>query len=434
MGAAAVLVCRARGYTAVVRNSGPGIQAARTVLHVDMDAFFASVEQRDNPELRGKPVLVGGSSARGVVTAASYEARVYGCRSAMPTGVALRLCPHAIVVRGRFEAYRTASRQVFAIVSDYTPLVQPLSIDEAFLDVTGSLRLFGDGPAIAREIRRRVKETTGLTCSVGVAPNKFLAKLASDMNKPDGLKVIAPDEIESVLAPLPLSSVWGIGPKTVRKLEGFGVRTVAHLRAMPEEFLYRYFGEDGAGIRNLLYGMDDRPVTPDGRARTIGHEQTFGHDIGDLEELRGLLLGQVEHVAMRLRSAGRLARGVSIKLRHGGRFSEFVTRTRRTTLPSATDQTELLWHAARALLEAWWAEGEVRPLRLLGTSLTEFVKASSAPASLFSDTDAEKRRRLDATIDGIARRLGREALGRASARHRSGSDGPKKNPPTNRWA
>ena len=395
--------------------SKPG--TARTVLHVDMDAFFAAVEQRDDPELRGKPVLVGGSSARGVVTAASYEARVFGCRSAMPTALALRLCPHAIVVRGRFDAYRTASRQVFAILSDYTPLVQPLSIDEAFLDVTGSRRMFGDGPAIARQIRARVMETTGLTCSVGVAPNKLLAKLASDMNKPDGLTVIEPDDVESVLAPLPIASIWGIGPKTARRLEGFGVRTVAQLRAMPDEFLERYLG--GAGMRNLLHGIDDRPVTPDRQAKSIGQERTFAEDIAEHDELRSILLGEVEQVAMRLRSAGRLARGIGIKLRHGGRYSEFVTLTRRTTLAAPSDETLVLWHAARDLLEAWWTAGDVRPLRLLGVSLTDLVDASSVAPGLFPDASSEKRRRLDAALAAIARRLGRTALTRAAARRRS---------------
>ena len=407
-----------------MEDASPTIDATRTVLHVDMDAFFASVEQRDNPEIRGKPVLVGGSSARGVVTAASYEARVYGCRSAMPTAMALRLCPHAIVVRGRFDAYRIASRQVFAILADYTPLVQPLSIDEAFLDVTGSLRLFGDGPTIAREIRRRVKEVTGLTCSVGVAPNKFLAKLASDLNKPDGLAIILPGDVERILAPLPLSSIWGIGPKTARRLERFGLRTVEQLRQMPDEFFERHLGGVGTNVRNLISGLDDRPVTPDREAKSIGQEQTFAQDIADLDELRAVLLGQVEHIAMRLRSAGRLARGVGVKLRHGGRYSEFVTLTRRATLPAATDQTQLLWHAARDLLEAWATAGEARPLRLLGVSFSELADASAAEPALFVDAAAEKRRRLDATLDGIARRLGRTALTRAAAVRRNAKREP----------
>lgn len=383
----------------------------RTILHVDMDAFFAAVEQRDDPALRGKPVLVGGSSRRGVVTAASYEARVFGCRSAMPTGQALRLCPHAIVVKGRFDAYRQVSRQVFDILAHYTPLVQPLSIDEAYLDVTGSLRLFGDGPAIARDIRRRVWETVELTCSVGVASNKFLAKLASDLNKPNGLTIIAADDIDKVLCPLPVSVIWGIGPQTVRRLERFGIRTVADLRKMPPAFFENKAAGVGNGIRGLIFGRDDRPVTPDRDAKSIGHEHTFGDDLDDPDQMRAVLMSQVEHVAARLRKADGLARNVSLKLRHGGTYREFVTLTRAATLPQPTDQTRLIWESARTLFDAWAAHN-LQPLRLLGVSVSDLSRAAQDQPGLFPDPQAARARRLDQTLDLITTKLGRNSLRR----------------------
>ena len=376
-----------------------------------MDAFFASVEQRDDPRLRGRPVLVGGRSMRGVVSAASYEARAFGCRSAMPTAQALQLCPHAVVVKGRFDAYRQASRAAFDVFERYTPQVQPLSIDEAWLDVTGSFRLHGDGPAIAAQIRRDMFAEVGLTCSVGVAPNKFLAKLASGMNKPDGLTVIAPGDADRILLPLPVGDVWGIGPATVKRLERFGVRTVADLRNMPPEFFANKTAGLGEGIRRLIHGHDDRPVTGDRTAKSIGHEQTFGDDVADLDELRRVLLGQIEHVAARLRRSGGLCRGVTVKLRHGGSYAQFVTLTRAATLAAPTDATLTLWHAAERLL-VQWAETDLRPLRLLGVSLGDLRPADAQPPELFPDEGGLRQRRLDAAVDAITAKLGRGALQR----------------------
>ena len=385
----------------------------RTVLHVDMDAFFASVEQRDDPRLRGRPVLVGGDSNRGVVTAASYEARAFGCRSAMPMAHAKRLCPHALVVPGRFDAYRHASRQAFDVFERYTPLVQPLSLDEAWLDTTGSTRLHGDGPTIAANIKREVFDATnGLTCSVGVAANKFLAKLASGLNKPDALTVVDPAEVDALLLPMGVGELWGVGPATAHRLERFGVRTVADLRRMPAGFFADKTAGVGETLRRLAHGLDDRPVVPDREAKSVGHEHTFGVDAADLAELRRTLMGQVEHVAARLRRHGRACRRVTLKLRHGGSYSQFVTLSRSATLDRPTDVTLDLWHAADDLLSTW-ASRDLRPLRLIGVSLGELSSANAAePPTLFADEGRARQRRLDATLDQITTKLGRGSVRR----------------------
>ena len=378
-----------------------------------MDAFFASVEQRDDPSLRGIPTLVAGRPPRGVVQAASYEARVFGCRSAMPTARALQLCPQARIVRGNFAKYRDASDRAFTVFREYTDLVQPLSIDEAFLDVGGSVRLFGDPIHIAREIRRKVYEATGgLTCSVGVAPNKFLAKLASDLDKPDGLTVIRAGEVLDRLAPLPVGRLWGIGPAAERRLARFGVKTVADLRAMPDEFFDRKTAGVGHGIRRLAFGIDDRPVVCERSAKSIGHEHTFGEDVGNADELRRVLLSQIEHVARRLRRVGRRARSVSLKLRHGETYSRFVTFGRRITLSEATDSTDELWRAARKVFDAW-ASHDLRPLRLIGVTLGDLSDAVGSPQlSLFPDERAERLRQVDSAVDAICDKLGAKAVRR----------------------
>ncbi len=367
---------------------------SRQILHVDMDAFFAAVEQLDFPELRGKPVLVGGSRKRGVVATASYEARPYGCRSAMPMAQALRLCPHAIVQRGRYARYREISDQVFSIFDRFTSAVQSVGIDEGFLDVTGSFRLFGDGEAIAKQIRAAIREETGLTASVGVAPNKFLAKLGSDLNKPDGLTVITPQTLDAIICPLSISRIWGIGGKTAKKLEGLNIKTVGDLRAMDEPFFDRFFGEWGARVHQLIHGIDDREVTSDHEAKSIGQEQTFHDNIHDPDVLRDILLEQVEEVAARLRRKGRCSAGISLKIRYG----DFRTITRSQKLASPTDVTQVIWEAARSLFDEW-AHDHLAPLRLLGMQCTYLSDAVQLP--LFDRVRLEKQQRLDRAIDRI---------------------------------
>ena len=311
------------------------LDASRTILHVDMDAFFASVEQRDNPELRGKPVLVGGKGGRGVVSAASYEARPFGCRSAMPMSQALRLCPQAIVVGVNGRRYREVSDQVFAIFERYTDRIQPISVDEAFLDVTGSRRLFGSGEKIAADIRAAIQRELQLTASVGVAPNKFLAKLASDLDKPDGLTVITSQNIDTVLPPLSVSRIWGIGAKTENWLARLGIKTIGDLRTREPAWFDQHLGSWGTRIRELIHGIDNREVHSDDSAKSIGHEQTFGVDVIEKAHVRDVLLGQAEAVGLRLRRHKLFAGGVQVKIR----FGDFKTITRSRTTPAPTDTT-----------------------------------------------------------------------------------------------
>ena len=320
--------------------------ADRVIMHVDMDAFFASVEQFDDPSLRGKPVLVGGAGNRGVVAAASYEARVFGCHSAQPMIVARRLCPDAAVVKPNGARYREISSRVFEILGGFTPLLQPLSVDEAFLDVTGSLRLLGEPREIAQRIKHDIKAQTGLNASVGVAPNKFLAKLASDLEKPDGLVVIERERINEVLTPLPVTVIFGIGPAARGRLERLGVRTIGDALGLPVETLEGRLGSFGRRVWELARGIDDRPVRTDHEAKSISHEQTFGVNAADPEFVRAVIMTQAEDVARRLRRHGRTARTVTIKIR----FGDFETVTRSATLPGATDRTdEVVVGGARAL-------------------------------------------------------------------------------------
>lgn len=375
----------------------------RVILHVDMDAFFASIEQRDHPELRGRPVLVGGSGPRGVVAAASYEARAFGCRSAMPTAVARRLCPHAVVVKGRHADYAAVSRAVFAILERATPLVQPISIDEAFCDVTGSLRLLGPPVGIARAVRADIRAETGLTASVGVAPNKFLAKLASDLDKPDGLTIVRPDRIHQTLDPLPIARLWGVGPAAERALHALGIRTIGRLRAVDRPVLRARFGDFGDHLWRLARGIDDRPVHTDREAKSISHERTFGVDLSSLDEVRAVLLGEAEAVARRLRRHGRHAGTVTVKIR----FGDFQTITRSTTLPAPTDRTDVIADAARALLDRWAVR--FQPVRLIGVGV-EQLTATPGDAGLFAQDEHAKRRAVDRAADAIAERFGKGAI------------------------
>ncbi|MFP4105178.1 MAG: DNA polymerase IV [Phycisphaerae bacterium] len=380
----------------------------RQIIHVDMDEFFAAVEKLDHPELRGKPLLVGGSAdGRGVVSTASYEAREFGCHSAMPMATAIRLCPHAIVVPVHGRRYSEVSSQVFDIFGRYTPQIQPLSIDEAFLDVSGCRRLFGGPEQIARAIKNDIQGEIGITASVGVAPNKFLAKLASDLEKPDGLTVITPENLRAVLDPLPITKLWGVGPAAEKRFHRFNIRTVGQLAAMDDEQLRTYFGEDGLHFKRLACGQDSRPVTSDRSAKSIGNENTFAQDLEDPSDVRGVLLHQTEHVCHRLRRHGLQARTVTVKIRNG----EFVTRTRSKTLDQPTDVTDEIWSAAVGLFDVWARRFE--PVRLIGVTLSQMSRpGEGGQMSLFAAPADEKKKRLDRALDGILDKFGKTAVRR----------------------
>jgi DNA polymerase-4 len=374
-----------------------------------MDAFFASVEVLDDPSLRGLPVLVGHDGPRGVVAAASYAARAFGCHSAQPMAVARRLCPQAVVRPVRFDRYRQLSRAVFDVFDRFTPAVEPLSVDEAFLDLTGTERLLGPDPvAIARNLKAQIRYETGLTASIGVAPNKFLAKLASDLEKPDGLTAITPQTLDAILLPLPVERVWGVGPATAARLRAINIRTFADLRRTDRAPLAARFGPQEADrYRRLAFGLDDRPVRTDRQAKSIGHEQTFSVDVLDADVLRSVLLGQCEDVAARLRRSGVQARTVTVKIRTG----EFRTTTRRATLPRPTDATAPVWEAARSLFDAW-AAADFRPVRLVGVAAADLA-GPDLQTELFADPQAERHARLDSTVDQINARFGKGSVRRA---------------------
>ena len=386
----------------------------RAILHVDMDAFFAAIEQLDDPKLRGKPVLVGGDGPRGVVATASYEARPFGCHSAQPMAVAKRLCPHAIIVPGRYARYREVSEQLFEIFESFTPTIQPLSIDEAFLDVSGSERIHGSAVDIARAIKRRVRDQLALTTSVGVAPNKFLAKLASDLEKPDGLTVITAADVDRVLPPLPVTRIWGIGPKTAARLEGMAIRTIGDLRRASEATLTRLLGDDAERCRNLACGRDDRVVVTDSEAKQISQENTFGVNIAEPDIVRNELLEQVQHVARRLRKNKLRAGGVTLKIR----FGDFHTITRSRTLEATTDRTDLLWAVTKEIFDQWAAKNFV-PVRLIGMAARD-LSSGGGQMPLFADPAGDKHERLDQVVDAIVDRFGKSAVRRGLAHEGDG--------------
>jgi nucleotidyltransferase/DNA polymerase involved in DNA repair len=379
--------------------------AARTILHVDMDAFFTSVEQRDRPELRGKPVVVGAPpDKRGVVAAASYEARKFGVHSAMPSRTAFRLCPHAVFLRGDHAKYSRESERVMAILRQFTPLVEQVSVDEAYLDVTASLRLFGAGEQIAREIKRRVRETTGLTASVGVAPNKFLAKLASDMRKPDGLMVVTEAEKLDVLRPLPVGRIAGIGKKTEPVFHELGVRTIGDLQRFPVETLRARFGVWADEMKARAMGEDDRPVEPWSETKSISNETTFEEDVTDAAALERTLRELADEVGRRLRAEGVRARTVQLKLR----WSDFTTLTRRATLPEATDDESRIAEVAIKLLRLELESP--RPVRLVGVGGQNLL---CAPRQLdLLDRASNQRDALNRVADAVRAKFGAKKLRR----------------------
>ncbi len=338
-------------------------EPAPSILHVDMDAFYVSVEVRDNPSLAGLPVCVGGpASGRGVISAASYEARKFGVHSALPSAEARRRCPDLVLLPPDFDKYTTVSRKVMDIFQRYTPMVEPLSLDEAFLDINGTERLFGDGEQVGHMIRADILRETGLVASVGVAPTKFLAKIASDLDKPDGFCVIRPAEIRQVLDPLPVSKIFGVGPRMTQRLNGLGVETVGDLARLERDEVSRRFGATGIWIHDLAHGIDNRRVNPVREEKSHGMERTFAEDLADRTELRQFLLSFCEEVAFTLRDKGLRGRTVTLK----ARFSDFRTVTRSKTLDYPTNLGPRIFSIAKELLE----RVEFRPLRLLGVSVS----------------------------------------------------------------
>jgi DNA polymerase-4 len=376
----------------------------RTIIHADLDAFYASVEVLDDPSLRGRPVIVGGRRGdRGVVSAASYEARRYGVHSAMPLRTAARLCPDGVFVPGHFERYRALSEQVMAIFASYTPLVEPISLDEAFLDVTASAAVFGDGETIGRAIKSRVLDETGLVVSVGVATNKLVAKVASDLRKPDALVVVRPGEEAAFLAPLPIRRLWGVGPQAQRALADYGVSTIGELAALPAGTLHRRFGRHGDDLSSRARGVDRARVAPFGAPKSVGHEHTFGHDTADPARIEATLLDLAESVGTRLRHHRLAAGAVQLKLRYEG----FETLTRQAPLPRQTRESELLYAGARDLLRRTLVPG--RGVRLIG--ITAIALTDAQQLTLF-DGD-ERSDRLTRSIDAVRERFGERSIVRA---------------------
>ena len=399
----------------------PSQSIATPILHVDMDAFYASVETLKDPSLKGLPVVVGGQGGRGVVTSASYEAREFGVTSAMPIVRARRLCPHAVYVPNDFSSYSHYSGLIREVFMSVTPLVEPLSLDEAFLDVSGSVRLFGDPPVIGHLIKARISEL-GLACTVGVAPNKFLAKIASTRAKPDGFLVIQPEEIESFLHPLPITALWGVGPQTGEALRKLGLRTVGDVAAISRRTLERAVGDAlGSHLHQLAQGRDDRPVVPNEAAKSIGSEETFSTDLDDSHEILRELLRLADRTADRLKAKGSSGRTVTIKVR----FSNFKTITRARTLPNEVASTSEIYEVAKDLYIRLDPD---RPrIRLLGVSISGLaVGPPNRQLDLLSNADGSRtapERWEDATraIDSIRSRFGSEAVTPATLLDEPGS-------------
>ncbi len=382
---------------------------SRTILHVDLDAFYASVEVRENPALRGHPVVVGadprGGRGRGVVCAASYEARRYGIHSAMPISVAYRRCPTAVFLRPRMTLYAEVSTRFMKILERYTDCIEPLSIDEAFLDVTGSRSLFGDGEAIAQRIKDEVCDEERITASIGVAPTKFVAKIASDLRKPDGLVLVAPDQVTEFLNPLPVGRLWGAGAKTIPVFQQLGLETIGEVAASPFEALRRALGESAARhFHSLARGIDPREVEPERRAKSIGHETTFAEDVHDRSVVQDTLLELVEQVARRLRARGRRGRTITVKLR----TADFKTVTRRASLPQPVDVAEAIRPLATGLLRS--ADRTDLPIRLIGVSVSDFDQAEQL--GLFENGAMQRQRRIARALDALTDRFGRHAVKR----------------------
>ena len=367
-----------------------------------MDAFYASVEQRDRPELRGRPVIVGADpKGRGVVSAASYEARVFGVRSAMPIGKAARLCPDGVFLPVDMDKYVAASRQIMAILDDFSPLVEPVSVDEAFIDLTGTTSLFGPAPDAVGRIKARIRSETGLTASAGLATNKFIAKVASDLKKPDGLVVVEAGREAEFLAPLPIERLWGVGKATAKDLAALGIATIGQLQRLPRATLVTRLGDHGAGLHDLAFGLDDRPVEPWTPPKSMGAETTFERDTTDRARLDTTLRGQAERVARELRAERLAAARVTLKLR----FADFRTLTRSHTSDPTQDGLELYRRVAILLSRETLAQ----PVRLVGVSASALTAEQTGQLGLLGD-DAVRRERLARAVDRITGRFGLDAI------------------------
>lgn len=379
----------------------------RSIIHIDLDAFFVAVERLDDPRLIGVPVIVGGrAEVRGVVASASYEARQFGVHSAMPTALALRLCPQAILISGHRGRYSEMSDKVMAILGEYTPLLEPLSIDEAFLDITGTEAHYGPPAALAQTIQARIDRELHLSASLGVASNKLIAKVASDFRKPHGITVVSPGAEAAFLAPMPIRRLWGVGQVMARELGRLGIETIGDLARWPRaELIARFGAVSGEGLYRTSHGLDDSPVTPEHEAKSLSREETFARDIGDAEVLRRELLRLSDEVAWRLRRHGLQARTVNLKLRYG----DFSTFTRQVTLPDATDSGPVLYSHALALFEKAW---DRRPLRLVGVGGSN-LEQGGRQLRLFEQED-RRQAQLDAALDRIKAKYGESAIRRAS--------------------
>ena len=392
----------------------------RTILHVDMDAFYASVEERDRPELQGKPLIVGGTGGRGVVAAASYAVRRFGVHSAMPMRDALRLCPEAICVQPRMARYKEVSGQVFEIFHEFTPLVEGLSLDEAFLDVTASRQLLGDGMKIATDIRRRIRERTGLTASVGIAPNKLVAKIASDLNKPDGLCLVDAANLHATLDVLPVQKLFGIGRKSLPAVHAAGIFTFGDLRLAGPDALWRAFGKHGDAMRDRASGIDDRPVEAERDEKSISAEETYSVDIRDHAEMTSQVVHLADRATARLRTHSWGAGKVTLKVRR----ADFTTYTRQRAIEPPTQATAVVAGVARALLEEWLRAQPAAAVRLLGVGVGHLQPLRQP--DLFGAAEAPARNsRLDDTVDDIRDRFGTTLVTRASLLPRNGGAGPR---------
>jgi DNA polymerase IV len=379
---------------------------SKHIIHLDIDAFYPSVEVLDNPALKGKPVIVGGSKERGVVSSASYEARKFGVHSAQPIAKAIRLCPHGIFLPVRMSRYKEVSEKVFEIFHRFTPLVEPLSIDEAFLDITGSIRLFGRPEDIAKKIKQIIFEETGLTISAGIAPSKFVAKIASDIDKPDGLTVVHFDDVRDFLDPLPVRRMWGVGKVSQQILTQLNIHTFKDLRQAPVKILEKKFGKQGEKIHLLAMGIDDREVIPEHDVKSIGHELTFSRDIISLDVAQKELLALSNKVTRRMRDKKVKGRTITLKVK----YSDFVQITRSSTLHKSTDDGSEIYSIACRLLED--TEITKKPIRLLGVSLSQlsFLRIGTQLSLFDQDPSSQRRERLNVVLDSLYEKYGDKSV------------------------